>query len=54
MPALHDAMHTLTGQIEGLAHLLASTEESIPPVAAHGLAAVLASIADRARATVPA
>jgi hypothetical protein len=47
-----DALHTLLPQLDGLAHLLATTEEALPPAAAHGLAAVLASIADQARAAV--
>lgn len=50
MPQIKDTLHTLAAQLDGVAHLLGSTDEAMPPEAAHGLAAIPGGLAGQARA----
>ena len=52
MSEVFDKLAPIFDQLDGLAHLLGTTGEAIPPEAAHGLALILAGLAERGRKAI--
>ena len=48
----NDILNSLAAQLEAVAHLLGSTDEAMPPEAAHGVAVILGGLAEQARAAL--